>query len=43
MIPANIGNVNNLLDFTLKIKSWKPDGCTCNLCWACLLQVGYIK
>ena len=43
MIPVNIRNANNLSDFTLKIKSWKPDDCTCNLYQACLLQGGYIK
>ena len=32
MIPADIRNVNNLSDFTLKIKSWIPDACPCNLC-----------
>ena len=31
MIPTDIRNVNNLSDFTLKIKSWIPDGCPCNL------------
>ena len=43
MIPAGIRNVNNLSDFTLKIKSWIPDGCPCNLCQAYISQVGYIN
>ena len=30
VIPEDIRNVNNLSDFTLKIKSWIPDGCPCN-------------
>ena len=43
MIPADIRNINNLSDFTLKIKSWKPDGCPCKLCRAYICQVGYIN
>ena len=42
MIP-DIRNVNNLSDFTLKIKSWTPDGCPCNLFRAYICQVGYIN
>ena len=40
MIPADIRNVNNLSDFTLKIKSWVPDGCPCKLCRTYICQVG---
>ena len=43
MIPADIRNVNNLSDFTLKIKSWIPDACPCNLCRPYICQVGYIN
>ena len=43
MIPADIRNVNNLSDFTLKIKSWISDGCPRNLSWAYIYQVGYIN
>ena len=44
MIPGDISirNVNNLSDFPLKIKSWVPDGCPCNLCRAHICEVGYI-
>ena len=28
MIPGDIRNVNNLSSFTLKIKSWLPNGCS---------------
>ena len=31
MIPADIRNINNLSDLTLKIHSWVPDGCPCTL------------
>ena len=43
MIPADIKNVNNLSDFTLKIESWIPDGCHCRLFRAYICQVGYIN
>ena len=43
MIPADIRNVNNFLDFTLKIKSWIPDACPCNLCRPYIFQAGYIN
>ena len=43
MIPADIRNVNNLSDFTLKIKSWVPDGCPCKLCRTYICQVEYIN
>ena len=43
MIPADIRNVNNLSDFTLKIKSWIPDACLCNLCRPYICQVRYIN
>ena len=32
MIPADIKNVNNLSDFTLKVQPWIFDACPCNLC-----------
>ena len=38
MIPADIRNVNNLSDFTLKIKSWIPDRSPCNLCRVYICQ-----
>ena len=43
MIPTDIRNVNNLSDFTLKIKSWLLDGCPCELCRAYICQVGKIN
>ena len=39
IIPTDIRNVNNSLDFTLKIKFWIPDRCPYNL----PRQVGYIN
>ena len=32
IIPADIKNVNNLSDFTFKIKFWLPEYCPCDLC-----------
>ena len=43
MIAADIRNVSNLSDFTLKIKSWIPDACSCNLCRPYIFQVGFIN
>ena len=43
MIPADIRKVINLSDFNLKIKSWIPDGCLCNICHAYTCKVGYIN
>ena len=43
MISADIRNVNNLSDFPLKIKSWIPDACPCNLYRAYIFQVGYMN
>ena len=43
MIPADIRNVNNLSDFTLKIKFWIPDSCPCNLCRALFMSSGVYK
>ena len=43
MIPVDVRNVNNLSDFTLKIESWIPDDCFCNLWQAYKCQVGCIN
>ena len=43
MILADIRNVNNLSDFTSKIKPWIFDGCPSNLCRAYIYHVGYIN
>ena len=43
MIPADTRNVNNLSEFTLKIKSWIPDASPCNLCRSYVSQVRYIN
>ena len=42
-IPVDIRNVNNLSDFTLKIKSWIPGACPYNLWRPYICQVGYIN
>ena len=40
MIPADIRNVKNISEFTLKIKSWIPDACPFILSWPYTCQVG---
>ena len=34
LVPTEIKNSNNLIEFKKKIKSWKPQGCPCRLCTA---------
>ena len=43
MIPADIRNGNNILDFTMKVKSWLPNACPCNLCHPYTCKVGCIN
>ena len=43
MIPVDIRNVNNLSNFSVKMKPQIPDGCPCIFCRAFLCQAGYIK
>ena len=32
LLPTEIKEAKSLLEFKIKIKSWKPQGCTCRLC-----------
>ena len=41
IVPIAIRNSDNLSEFTIKIKSWKPVTCPCNLCRPFVGQVGY--
>ena len=43
VVPADTRNVSNVSDIALKIKSWKPDACSCNLCCADICPVGFIN
>ena len=41
-LPIDIRNPEILVVFQAKIKTWKPDGCTCRLCKKYLNGVGFI-
>ena len=42
IVPIDTRNSDSLLEFTTKIKSWKPVIYPCNLCRTFVGQVGYI-
>ena len=39
----DIKNANSLQEFKLKIKKWKPEGCTCRLCRTYISNLGFIN
>ena len=41
-LPIDIRNSESLVLFKAKIKTWKPDSCTCRLCKKYLNRVGFI-
>ena len=43
MLPDNIKRATSLEDFKRSIKSWKPEGCPCELCRLWVNGVGYAK
>ena len=42
MLPEDIKNSQSLAEFKIKIKKWKPEGCTCRLCKTYIPQLGFI-
>ena len=42
LVPKDIKESINLVQFKTKIKLWIPDGCKCNLCKDYIQGVGYI-
>ena len=42
ILPNHIKNSHNLADFKRKIKTWKPEGCTCRLCLIYIYHYGFI-
>ena len=42
MVPINIREVPNLLDFKRLIKKWIPDNCPCRLCKDYIKDLGYL-
>ncbi len=43
LLPDEIKSAKTLESFTNKIKTWKPQGCTCRLCKTWLDGVGYVN
>ena len=42
IVPFKIKNSETLAQFKMKIKSWKPSPCACNLCQPYFHCLGYI-
>ena len=42
LVPFEIKNPDTLAQFKMKIKSWKPTHCPCNLCQPYFHCLGYI-
>ena len=42
LVPTEIKNSNNLIEFKKKIKSWKPQGCPCRLCKTFISELGFL-
>ena len=42
-VPTEIKSSKSLSEFKLKIKSWKPIGCTCRLCKSYIQNVGFVN
>ena len=42
LVPNNIKQSNSLNEFKIKIKMWKPEGCTCRMCKVFIANLGFI-
>ena len=42
MLPTDIKNSESLREFVLKVKKWKPEGCTCRLCKTYITNLGFL-
>jgi len=42
MLPTDIKNSESLREFVLKVKNWKPEGCTCRLCKTYITNLGFL-
>ena len=42
LLPNNIKNSKNLLEFKRKIKTWRPEGCKCRLCKNYVCNLGFL-
>ena len=42
ILPETIKNSKSLNEFKIKVKTWKPDGCTCRLCKTYIAELGFL-
>ena len=42
LLPYSLKNVESLQEFKTRIKSWKPEGCTCRLCKSFIPDLGFL-
>ena len=42
LLPESIKGAKSLAEFKTKIKTWKPEGCTCRLCLTYLPSIGFL-
>ena len=43
LVPQKIKEAGNLAEFKIKIKLWKPEGCTCRMCKVYISNLGFIQ
>ena len=43
LLPTAIKEAKSLVEFKAKIKTWKPQGCTCRLCKNFIPNLGFIN
>ena len=43
LVPTEIKGSKSLREFKLRIKDWKPEGCTCRLCITYIHNLGFIN
>ena len=42
LVPNEIKTSKSLSEFKIKIKAWKPQGCTCRLCKLYICNLGFL-
>ena len=42
LVPEDIKSASELFEFKRKIKTWKPEGCTCRMCKVFIPNFGFL-
>ena len=42
LLPENIKESKSLREFKIKVKKWRPEGCTCRLCKTFIPRLGFL-